>query len=70
MATEKKFSGALPAVKKCYAIAVTNLKLIMDLNKNNQAKSQELMKQFNDGLTFAEALKKKIQSDPVKYDVQ
>ena len=69
LATKKGQLGVLPAVKKCFAIAGSNLKQIIDITPDPSRKS-ELTTKLLKTLNFAEELNKKILSDPSKYDVQ
>lgn len=36
----------------------------------DQTKKQQLLKQFNETLNFAESVKQKINTDPLRYDIQ
>ena len=69
MAAQQGMTGILPAAKKCYAVAATNLKQIIDVSKEPMRKEQYL-KQFNGTMVLAESIHNKIKSDPVKFDIQ
>ena len=67
MATDKGFTGILPAVKQCFTVACQNLKNIISVLPD---KNGELLPKLMKTLEFAEMIKSKIDSDPIKYDIQ
>lgn len=69
LATQHGQLGILPAVKKAYKIAAINLKQYVDVCRD-QEKKKQCFENFNKTLTLAEGIQKKIQSDPIKFDVQ
>lgn len=69
LATKHNQFGILPAVRRAYKIAAINMKTIMDVSQDIERKQQYAIK-FNETLTLAEEVQKKIVSDPVKFDVQ
>mmetsp|Transcript_9346 Transcript_9346/g.14129 ORF Transcript_9346/g.14129 Transcript_9346/m.14129 type:complete len:205 (+) Transcript_9346:371-985(+) len=60
--------GALPAVARCYKIAIENLKLIAQ--SATDANKQIYMQDLSNNLSFAEQISKKIKTDPMKFDIQ
>jgi chromosome condensin MukBEF ATPase and DNA-binding subunit MukB len=69
LATQHGQTGILPAVKKSFAIAASNLKAVISVCQDAE-KKQQYLTQFNKTISFAEQIAKKIQSDPIKYDIQ
>lgn len=70
MATERGFAGILPTVMKCYKIAATNIHEVIKLANSESTNYTDYRGKFAKACDFAEQVKAKIASDPLKYDVQ